>query len=320
MSVSLAVIGCGGIAATHAKTLRGFGGRVRLAFASRDAGRAEAYRRRFGGFAAFGDYASALADGRVEAVLVTTPPAQHLGITLDALRAGKHVIVEKPAFMRSVDVEEAESAAAGAGKQVLVAENYRYKPLTTVLRRLLDAGEVGELRLVRLSALKYQATPEDDWRGSAELAGGGALFEGGIHWVNLLATLGSEIVEVKGFRPPGGLGPERTMLVVVRFAGGAVGTLHHSWDAPARLKGLSLSQIVGAQGTIAFESNGLFVALTGRRRRLFFPGLRDIRGFRAMFDDFFTAIATGTTPRMTLAAARRDLAVVEAAYGTAAAS
>ena len=107
------------------------------------------------------------------------------------------------------------------------------------------------------------------------------------------------------------------MVVVVRYASGAVGTLHHSWETPARLKGLSLSQLTGERGTIVFESNGLFVALNGKRRRLYFPGFRDIKGSRAMFDDFLRALSTGTTPRMTLTLARRDLAVVEAAYHSA---
>jgi predicted dehydrogenase len=315
VTLSLALIGCGSIARTHARTLSRFGSRVRLAFASRELQRAEAYRAQAKGFAAFGDYSAAFADPRVDAVLVTTPPAQHLELTLAALAAGKHVIVEKPAFLHSSDVVQVTETAAQAGRSVLVAENYAYKPLTLRLCRLLAADEIGPPRLVRLSALKYQATP--DWRGSPALAGGGALFEGGIHWVNLLAALGPEIVEVQGFRPTGGAEPERTMVVVVRYAGGAVGTLHHSWEAPARLKGLSFSQIIGERGTISFESNGLLVLLNGKRRRILFPGFRDIKGYRAMFDDFLTALTAGTAPRMTLAMARRDLAIVEAAYQTA---
>ena len=313
MTLSLAVIGCGAIAHTHAKTLSHFGSRVRLAFASRDGAKAEQYQRRHRGFAAFASYAAAMGDPRIDAVLVTTPPAQHLALTLEALAAGKHVIVEKPAFPHSADVDPVAAAAEEAGRRVLVAENYAYKPLTRLLQRLLEAGEIGTPRLIRLSALKYQATP--DWRGVAALAGGGALFEGGVHWMNLLGWLGPDIVEVKGYRPDDGAGPERTIVVVVRYANGAVGTLHHSWETPARLKGLSLSQLTGSRGTILFESNGLFVLLNGTRRRVLLPGFRDIRGFRAMFDDFLTALTTGAAPRMTLAMARRDLAMVEAAYG-----
>ncbi|MGQ0704226.1 MAG: Gfo/Idh/MocA family protein [Gemmatimonadales bacterium] len=315
MTLSIAVLGCGAVAHTHAETLARVAPEVRLAFASRDAGRAESYRRRHRGFAAFGTYSSAIADSRVSAVLIATPPAQHLSLALEALEAGKQVVVEKPAFLRAADVDQVEALTRKTGRQVLVAENYRYKPLTAVLLRLIDSGAIGTPRLIRLTALKHQ--PASDWRGTPALAGGGALFEGGIHWVNLLAMLGGDIAEVHGFRPSGGAEPERTMVVVTRFANGAVGTLHHSWEAPARLRGLSLSQIVGERGSVAFESNGLFVAVNAAKRRLFFPGFRDIRGFRAMWKDFVSAFRTGAPSVMTLADARRDLAVVEAAYRTA---
>jgi predicted dehydrogenase len=231
-----------------------------------------------------------------------------------ALQMGKHVIVEKPAFLNTLDFDAVEKLALAAEKQVLVAENYRYKPLTACLVRLLAGDAIGPLRLIRLSALKLQRST--DWRGSAEVAGGGALFEGGVHWINLLDTLGGAVASAQGFRT----GPEpleRTMVVVVKFASGAVGTLHHSWAAPTRWKGLSLSQIIGERGTIVFESNGLFVGVHGKRRRLLFPGFRDVRGFGAMWRDFLRALSTGAPPVMTLADARRDMAVIEAAYRTA---
>ncbi len=317
MSLTIAILGCGRIAHTHAGTIARADREVGLAFASRDAARAEAYRKRHRGLAAFGSYGEAIGDPRVSAVLVATPPAQHLDLVLATLRAGKHAIVEKPAFLRSSDADQVAAAARAADRQVLVTENYRYKPLTRRLEDLLDRDEIGAVRLIRLSALKWQ--PVSGWRGSAEQAGGGALFEGGVHWVNLLATLGGEITTVQGYRPPGAE-PERTMVVAVRFASGAVGTLHHSWEVPARFKGLSLSQIIGASGTIVFESNGLFIGVQGRRRRLLLPGFRDVKGFLAMWRDFLAALSSGQSPRMTLAAARRDLAVVEAAYRTATAS
>ncbi len=315
MTLTIGILGCGRIAHEHAESIARVGPGVRLAFASRDAARAEAYRVRHRGIAAFGSYGEAAADPRVTALLVTTPPAQHLDLALMALRAGKDAIVEKPAFLRSSDADLVAAAAQQAGKQVLVTENYRYKPITQRLEALLGQDEIGPIRLIRLSALKRQVVT--GWRDSAEMAGGGALFEGGVHWVNLLATLGGEITSVQGYRPPG-VEPERTMVVVVRFGSGAVGTLHHSWEAPARFQGLSLSQIIGATGTIVFESNGLFIGLNGRHRRLLLPGLRDARGFQAMWRDFLAALSAGRAPRMTLADARRDLAVVETAYRTAA--
>lgn len=314
MSVSVAVLGCGRIAHTHATAIHKVSRETGLAFASRDAARAEEYRKRHRGFASYGSYEDALEDQRVTAVLIATPPAQHFSLARSALSVGKHVIVEKPAFLNTGDFDEVGKLALAAGKQVFVAENYRYKPLTACLMRLLAAEAVGPLRLIRLSALKLQSPT--DWRASAELAGGGALFEGGVHWVNMLDTLGGAVASAQGFRTGSEL-LERTMVVVVKFTSGAIGTLHHSWAAPTRWKGLSLSQIVGEKGTIVFESNGLFVGLHGSRRRLIFPGFRDVKGFGAMWRDFLNAMATGVSPLMTLADARRDMAVIEAAYRTA---
>ena len=68
---------------------------------------------------------------------------------------------------------------------------------------------------------------------------------------------------------------------------------------------------------MAFESNGLFVLVTGTRTRLILPGLGDISGYRAMFRDFLTCIRTGADPLMSLARAQRGLELVEAAYRTA---
>jgi predicted dehydrogenase len=315
VTLSLVMVGCGAIARQHAKTLKSFGDRVQVGFASRDPDKARDFQRECGGFTAFDSYGAAFANPEVNAVMITTPPAQHLDLTLRALNSGKHVIVEKPAFLHSADVDHVDASARSAGRTVLVAENYAYKPLTRTLERLLEADEIGTPNLIRLSALKRQET--SDWRASPELAGGGALFEGGVHWVNLLGWLGPEIVDVQGYRPRNVSGPERTMVVVVRYSNGAVGTLHHSWETPAKLKGLSMSHIIGTNGTIAFESNGAFVALNGKRRRVIFPGFRDARGFHAMFDDFLTTLSTGAAPRMTLARAKQDLWVIEAAYRTA---
>lgn len=315
--MNLAFLGCGGVTRTHTRTLRRFG-EVRRFYASRDAARAEAWNRELGGAGAFGSYAAALADPRIDAVLVATPPDSHLELALAALAAGKHVIVEKPPFLRSSDFDAVEAAARAAGRQAMVAENYFYKPLAEALRGVIARGELGAVRVVHVNALKHQAV--SGWRERPEAAGGGALFEGGIHWVNFMANLGMEVEEVSGFLP-GGADPatERTAVAVFRYAGGAVGTLHHSWEIPTPLKGVRLSAVYGTEGTATFESNGLFLAVRGRRRRLSALEPTDLVGYRAMFRDFVGAVREGREPRFTLARARRDLELVERIYRTAAA-
>jgi len=311
--LTLALLGCGNIAARHARTIRAVDARVRIGFASRDPGRAAEFARRLGGVAHWPTYEAAMADRAVDAVLIATPPATHRPLTLAALAAGRDVIVEKPAFLCASDVDVASAAAAASGRQVLVAENYAYKPLAGLLRAVVTSGDLGDVRFVAVNALKRLV--RDDWRDDAALAGGGALFEGGVHWMDLMAHLGLTVESVQGFRP----GPldtiERSLLVVVQYEEGAVGTLQHSWETGGALRGLQLSRIAGTAGSLSFESNGVLAHLHARRSRWFAPGLRDIEGYRAMFADFFAALRGVTEPRMTLARARLDLALVESAQG-----
>ncbi|MBW3629090.1 MAG: hypothetical protein KY464_07300, partial [Gemmatimonadetes bacterium] len=145
-------------------------------------------------------------------------------------------------------------------------------------------------------------------------AGGGALFEGGIHWINFMASLGLTPARVHGFRPGRADGPERPVVVVFEYAGGAVGTLYDSWEIGSPLKGLRLSALYGTDGAATFETNGLFLGVRGRRRRIRMPDPRDLLGYRAMFEDFFQALRAGTEPRFDLSRARRDLELVEEVY------
>src|SRR5262245_31089982 len=102
---------------------------ISCSYASRDRARAEAFRREHGGDASYPDYASAISDPRIEAVVIAVPPRFHLELTLQALEAGKHVLVEKPAYLSMEDYRTALDARNRAVRVVLVGENDHYKPL-----------------------------------------------------------------------------------------------------------------------------------------------------------------------------------------------
>lgn len=314
--VNLAFLGCGKATRTHTSVLRRLAPEVGRWYASRNPATAEQYRRELGGAGAFGSYAEAMADSRIRAVVVATTPDTHLPLVLQALDAGKHVVVEKPAFLRASDFDRVLALEAASGCRVMVAENYCYKPLARALTRIIASGDLGEVRFLNLVAVKQQRS--HGWRDEEAVAGGGALFEGGVHWVDLLANVGLEVAAVRGYRPGPREGLERSMLVVVRYASGGVGMLAHSWEIPSPLRGVRISRIYGTAGSAAFESNGIFLLQTGRRTRLRFPGFRDITGNRAMWTDFLEVIRTGRQPVMTGARARRGLEIVEAAYASAA--
>lgn len=312
--LELAFLGCGAATRMHSRTLRRLDPSVARHFASRSAERARMAAEEGGG-RAFGSYDEALRDPGVDAVLVATPPDTHLELVTAALEAGKHVIVEKPAFPRPEDFDLVDARRREARRQVLVAENYYYKPLRRRLARLLEEGAVGEPLFVAVNAVKLQGA--EGWRRDPERAGGGALFEGGIHWIDFMAELGLEVRGVRGVRAGGDAGPERGMAVAFEYAGGAAGTLLYSWEVPSPLRGLRVSRIYGREGAIAFESNGVCLLAWGRRKRLLFPGFRDISGYRAMFRDFLEALRSGAPPEMTLGKAKRDVELVRAAYRSA---
>jgi len=305
--IRVAMLGCGAVARAHAKRLRRYRD-VSLGFASRDRARADAFAKELGGLA-FASYDDAIAADDVDVIAVLTPPEQHLPLTLAALAAGKHVLVEKPAFPRAADVDTVAAAAARAGRHVYVAENYFYKPSLARLRGLLADGLIGDPLFLHVNAIKQQRA--GDWRTAH-----GALFEGGVHWLSFMGNLGLTVRDVRGFAPAH-RGPERSMLLGFEYAEGAVGTLSYSWEVPSTARGLRLSKFYGRAGTITFETNGLWVLLHGKKTRVYVPGLRDLAGYRAMFDDFVRAWRAGTEAALTLQHARRDLELVEAAYATA---
>jgi predicted dehydrogenase len=306
--IGVLIAGCGAAAAMHARTLRRFA-QVELYFASRDARRAEKFRQKFGGRGAFGSYEAGIADPRVNVVLVTTPPASHVDVALAALAAGKHVIVEKPAFM-SVDEAHRVRDAAGAA-QVFVAENYAYKPVARLLKQLISNGDLGDVRFVSINATKSQSASA--WRGDPAVSGGGAMFESGVHWLSFAAHIGLDVCGVDAVRVAGTAGNDRSSLVVLRYANGGVATIAHSWELPAPFGGLRLSKVQGTRGSVTFESNGLLVVVSGRRRMIRVPVFSDPRGYRAMFADFLGAIETGRAPEFTFDMATQDLELLEEA-------
>ncbi len=340
--IRIAFLGCGFITAVHSRHVRALGGGVVLSYASRDRAKAEDYCRRFGGAQAYDAYDAAIGDPAVNAVVIAVPPAFHLELSVRALERGKHVLVEKPAFPRTEDFSTAIAARDRAGRVVLVGENDHYKPLVAVLRSLVARGAIGEMLFAHFVTIAKRLKTSADWRNDEAMAGGDAFFEEGIHWLHLANSLGPRIVRVAGFRPPasrpGGAAADadhpagsddadrrlksqgadrrlKTMLVAFQYDNGAAGTLYYSREIPSLLRGLRVSKLLGRGGVITFESNGAFVVARGRGLpRVMLPGVRDIRGYQAMYRDFLRAIRTGAAPEMSLERALEDHRLMDQIY------
>jgi len=317
----LAFLGCGFITRVHSAHLRALGGSVVTSYASRDRAKAETFRARFGGRRAYEGYDAALADPAVDAVVVAVPPVFHRDLALAALAAGKHVLVEKPAFPALADFEAVRAARTRAGRVVLVGENDHYKPLVKTLQRLLADGVIGDMVFAHFATIAHRLKGADDWRNDEAMAGGDAFFEEGIHWLHIAGALGPRIVSARGYRPDVSReGPDRrakSMMVALEYDNRAVGALYYSREIPSLFKGLRVSKLYGRRGVITFESNGAFVvARGGAVPRPVWPGLRDIRGYQAMYRDFAGAIREGRAPEMSLERAIDDQVLMEQIYAS----
>ncbi|MBI4608900.1 MAG: Gfo/Idh/MocA family oxidoreductase [Candidatus Rokubacteria bacterium] len=313
--LGLAVLGCGWIARRHAAAARRLRGEVAVSFASRDPARAEAYRAEFHGVGAYGSYAAAVADPAVDAVIVCTPHDQHLPCTLLAVAHGKHVLVEKPIARTLAEADAMIRAARAAGVTLMVAENFRFMPAYRAVRALVADRAFGTLRQIHVTAWGDRGC--HGWRSSRDAMGGGTLIDGGVHYVDLLLQWGGRATRVFALAPPNvlaGMGGEDTASLVVEFAGGTVGFLSNSLAAPG-IPRLQWSTLMGSDGTLFVDNRGRFLWLRSRRGRRvrFFLG-QDWRGHGAMLAEFVAALASSRAPEMDGVEARRDLAVVVAAY------
>jgi predicted dehydrogenase len=317
----VAFLGCGFITRVHSQHLKVLAGDVVSSYASRDGAKADAFCREFRGSASYSTYTAAIDDPRIDAVIVAVPPRFHFELTLQALAAGKHVLVEKPAFLRMDDYGQVVQARNRAGRVVLVGENDHYKPLAVCLRRLVERRVIGEMVFGQFTTIARRLKPADDWRNDEAMAGGDAFFEEGIHWLHLAGSLGPKIVSIQGYRPdPSRGGPDKrvkSMMVAFRYDNGAVGSLYYSREVPSLLRGLRVSKLMGRNGIISFESNGAAVLVRGHGfPRVMFPGARDLRGYQAMYRDFVRAIRTGATPEMSLERAMEDHQLMEQIYAS----
>ena len=321
LPLRLAFLGCGFITRVHSRHLRALRADVVPSYASRDRAKADDYCRRFNGGTSYDNYEAAIDDPAVDAVVIAVPPRFHLHLTLRALSAGKHVLVEKPGFLTMADYETVRAARDRVNRVVLVGENDHYKPLAVCLRQLVAEGVIGEMVFAHFVTLAKRLKAADDWRNDEAMAGGDAFFEEGIHWLHLATSLGPRIVDIHGFRPSvsreGTDRRAKSMMVAFRYDNDAVGSLYYSREIPSLLRGLRLSKLLGRDGIISFESNGLFILVRGSGLpRLVVPGFRDMRGYKAMYLDFVRAIRQKREPEMCLERAMEDHRLMELAYAS----
>jgi predicted dehydrogenase len=196
----------------------------------------------------------------------------------------------------------------------MVAEQFHFMPAFRRVKAVLDSGRLGDLRELHLIARGFGA--RSGWRAAADAVGGGALIDGGIHYVHNLRWWGGEVRRVVALRPPQTVTTmegEDAISVLAELEGGVLGLLSNSLGAQG-VSRLQWSTVTGTLGSCFADNRGRFVIVRGRRGTRLWLFRRDVRGYEAMLTAFRDAIAQGSAREMDGPAGRADLAIVLSAY------
>lgn len=143
-NVGVAFIGAGIVAEMHGRAVAANPNAKLVGIYDPKTARAKAVARKFGG-KVFGSFEEALDHPKVNAIHVLTPPERHREVALKSLRAGKHVLVEKPVAWRAADIKKLQAAATNANRICMPAHNYIYNPALRRAKRLIDEGKLGRI-------------------------------------------------------------------------------------------------------------------------------------------------------------------------------
>jgi xylose dehydrogenase (NAD/NADP) len=220
-----------------------------VAVGSRDRAKAEAYARERGLERAYGSYEELLADPKIDAIYNPLPNSLHVEWSIRALQAGKHVLCEKPMSRHPEEVERAFDVADREGRMLTEAFMWRHHPQLARARELLDAGEIGELRVIR-AAFAFLAADPNDIRLQASLDGGGLMDVGCYCVSGCRALAGAEPEEAFAMYVPGGNGGvDVALAATLRFPGDV---LAH-FDCGLSYLGGDQLEAVGTEGSLFMD-------------------------------------------------------------------
>jgi predicted dehydrogenase len=276
-----------------------------MGLCEKDEGRAEDFRRRHPGVWVESDYDAALADPRIEAVAIATPPHTHYNLVRRALEAGKHVLVEKPLARTSEEAAKLVALADELGLVMMPGHTFVYSPSVNKVRELIQTDELGEIYFVTSSRMNLGLYQQD-----------GVILDLAPHDLSvLLHWLGRPLVEVSATgRSVFQEGVHETAFLTLRFEGGTQANVQLSWLAPRKVRQMV---VVGSRRMVQYEDTaaddsvriydrGLDFSeppanfgeyrLTYRSGDMVAPRIQALEPLSQELQDFAAAIHTGSTP------------------------
>ena len=249
-----AIVGCGLIGQKRLRSLRP-GDKV-VAVADPVMARAEALAKEAGDAHALTDWTQAVERADVDAVFVSTSNDALARVTLAAVEAGKHVVVEKPGARNPDELVPVIAAADRAGVCVQVGFNHRYHPAFQQARRLLESGALGPLMFIR-ARYGHGGRPgyDKEWRARPEISGGGELLDQGVHLIDLSRWFLGDFTDVQGHIATffWDMPAEDNGFLLLRTAQGQVAWLHATWT---EWKNIFSFEITGRDGKLTVEGLG----------------------------------------------------------------
>ena len=323
--IGLAIIGLGNALAPHAKAVRDLTERVRVVHAvARNADQRRSAAEQYG-FPVSSDPVAAIADPRVDAVLILTPTNAHLQIAEAAFAAGKHVLCEKPLDITVQRAERLVASGRRADRRLAVMLQLRFRAASRRLKALLEAGALGEVQAASMTVpwWRPQSYYDEPGRGVKPRDGGGVLLIQAIHTLDLfrwclgIASVDAAIVRTTSLHK---METEDYATALVRLGNGAPGTIVAT--VAAFPGGPEQINVIGSKGTARMDGGNLLVS--------FLDGTEDFvqdtggsgsgSGFmafshephKAVISDFFDAIEQRRDPAVPGEEALATQRVIEA--------
>jgi UDP-N-acetyl-2-amino-2-deoxyglucuronate dehydrogenase len=277
-SLGFGFIGAGAIANFHARAVAAANGGRLIGVASRRRVTAEAFAQAHGMSFATDDVQELLRQPGLDAVCITTPSALHFEPALAAIRAGKHLMIEKPIDSTVEGADHILDAAEKAGVRVGSIFQARFSDAARAVKRAIDAGRFGRMVLASCY-VKWHRTADyySGWKGRISEDGGGALINQAIHGIDLLQWYAGMPVEVFAWSTQRvhRIESEDTAVAALKFASGAFGAIEATtatWPGWSRRV-----EICGENGSAILEDDDV----ARWEFRVAQPGDDEIRAARA---------------------------------------
>lgn len=207
-------------------------------------------------------YDEMLADDNIDVVVLATPPAVHRAETVAAAAAGKHLLVEKPMAQTVGECQLMNDACAAANTAISVVSQQRFRGAAAAAKRLIDDGEIGEIRMARVIGPTVgfwdTTVTQDEWKldptQQTAFASWGAHACDLLRWfIGSTPTFSQAVIDGFGQQPL----PGSSAMATYRFANGAMAQVWMSYDIPSPGLGSGLQfELVGQDGIIELDAYG----------------------------------------------------------------